>query len=202
MKGQKVLFASARTQADREAGSKDTWGTPESVKQAIRSLWPVLELDPCADADPMNWFALNNYSGPAGNRVDGLTEPWRAPLWGSVFANPPYAQAAAWCRQFRLEYECGNVAEGMLLIAARTDTRAWQEATVEASAICFIRGRLRFIDRPGHRESANSAGFPSALVYLGDRPGWFSLACQHLGPTWKPLEVGRALHASKRRYVA
>jgi hypothetical protein len=59
---------------------------------------------------------------------------------------------------------------------AATDTRIWQRAVSTASAVCFIRGRVKFgVPRANGRQYA--ASHPSALI------GWNAglAPCRHLG---------------------
>ena len=60
-------------------------------------------------------------------------------------------------------YASGRVAEVLILVPARTDTKWWEVLSDAYPLVCFIRGRLRF----GGRTSG--APFPSAIAYLGSR---------------------------------
>jgi hypothetical protein len=64
----------------------------------------------------------------------------------------------------------------VLLIPAAIDTRIFQEALAAATAVVFIRGRVKFgVLRPNRRQAA--ASHPSALI------GWnvTLTPCAHLG---------------------
>lgn len=51
----------------------------------------------------------------------------------------------------------------ILLIPAATDTRVWQRAAASASALVFVRGRVKFGTlRPNRRQVA--ASHPSSLI--------------------------------------
>ncbi len=80
--------------------------------------------------------------------------PWH----GRVWCNPPYGkQTAIWLER------CAQHGNAVALVFARTGTN-WFFDTVwnRATAVFFIRGRLRFYHVSG--EQAGSAGAPSVLV--------------------------------------
>lgn len=80
--------------------------------------------------------------------------------WGKeiVFLNPPYSRQL--CGPFiRKAYEASlSGATVVLIIPARTDTRAWHEFIFPFAEIRFLKGRLYFGDGLGR------APFPSAVV--------------------------------------
>lgn len=181
MRGSKTLFKSART----DETSKDDWRTPLHVVDCVRAAFEgTIDLDPCADADPANWIAERNLAGPKSDGGDGLLAAWH----GRVFVNPPYSTLRAWMDKLVDEWQRWppTITEAIVLCPSRTETRAWKTITAHASAVCFIHRRLNFVG------GEHSATFPSALIYLGDRPGFFAKACLPLGPSWKPLRVGAA----------
>lgn len=153
------------------------WRTPDSLIERIRHFAPVV-LDPCAAPDPVHHFARVNLTGPEAGGTDGLGEPWVG-HGGLVYCNPPYDALKEWCEWAAVqaallpEYRADEI---LLLIPARTDTRAWHGSVVPAaSAVCFVKGRLRFRGAPA------SAPFPSALVYYGRRDEAFAAAFRSLG---------------------
>lgn len=62
--------------------------------------------------------------------------------------------------------------ESIVLLKARTDTAYFQTALTVASAICFIRGRVRY---PGQK---SASPMPSALVYFGQQVEQFKALTQ------------------------
>lgn len=88
---------------------------------------------------------------------DGLSQPWT----GTVWCNPPYSQIAKWLEKGYTEAERG--ATVVMLVPARTDTRAWHSWAMKGEVV-FIPGRLKF------GEAASGAPFPSALVIFRPSP--------------------------------
>ena len=112
----------------------DDWATPKYIyDQAMENGM----FDPC----------------PLFSSVDGLKIEW-----GEInFVNPPYSNLKAWIEKSIEQSKKGK--KVMLLIPARTDTKAFKMLFEYGSTITFITGRLRF-------NEANSAPFPSMLVEL------------------------------------
>lgn len=142
--------------------------TPSYVLEPVRqALGGTISLDPCTT--PGNPAGAERFYCPP---ADGAALPWDAP---GIFVNPPYSRARErWVRRCIGAALAGSAV--VLLIPAATDTRIWQEAVASASAVVFIRGRVKFgVLRPNRRQAA--ASHPSALI------GWHADLgpCAHLG---------------------
>ena len=112
----------------------DHWATPKYIYEQAMSKGMY---DPC----------------PLHSETDGLSIEWGK----SNFVNPPYSQLKKWVEKSIAENAKGK--EVILLIPARTDTKAFKELWDYGSEITFISGRLRF-------NEANTAPFPSMIVRL------------------------------------
>lgn len=112
----------------------DDWATPKYIYEQAMAKGMF---DPC----------------PLCSLVDGLKIDWGK----SNFVNPPYSQLKRWIEKSIQEHAKGR--RVLLLIPARTDTKAFKLLFEYGSIITFISGRLRF-------NEANSAPFPSMLVDL------------------------------------
>lgn len=142
------------------------WQTPPAFLDVVRELGPI-GLDPCTT--PANPVGAKLFFHPLPSECacdatkDGLESPWHD--MGLVFCNPPYGRGlGAWSAKMRDEAKRG--AEIVGLLPARTDTKWWQAITT-ADAVCFWRGRLKFVGAP------SAAPFPSAVPYWGPRPAKF-----------------------------
>jgi site-specific DNA-methyltransferase (adenine-specific) len=112
----------------------DEWKTPDSIYKKLNEEFGF-DFDPC----------------PLGGS-DGLDIDW-----GRVnFINPPYSTLKAWCKKAYEEHLKGKTC--VMLIPARTDTKAWHLYVMKAKEIRFIQGRLKF------GNAKNSAPFPSCVV--------------------------------------
>lgn len=133
------------------------WNTPPEIVALIKS-FKKIGLDPATDpSNPVG--AAVHFSLPEN---DGLKQPWAA--HGLVYINPPYGRGIGkWIIKAAHEYRLSDT-EIIMLIPARTDTQWWQDpliGAVTASAICFYRGRIKFVG------AESSAPFPSAFLYWG-----------------------------------
>jgi len=136
--------------------------TPPYILNPVRTALGGIELDPCTLPDnPVGaerWYTVAD---------DGLTQPWS---FATIFVNPPYGKAREpWVE--RCIEAAAHGSKVVLLIPAHTDTRIFQRALSSASAVVFIRGRVKFGTlRPNRRQEA--ASHPSALI------GWnVDLSC-------------------------
>lgn len=128
---------------------RQTYMTPEYALGPIRAdLGGVIDLDPCTIAE--NPTGATRFFTVAD---DGLVQPWNA---ARIFVNPPYGKAREpWV------HRCVEAANGgaavVLLMPSATDTRIWQLAAESATAIVFVKGRLKFgVLRPNRRQLAAS----------------------------------------------
>jgi phage N-6-adenine-methyltransferase len=146
-----VPVSKALTSSDRQ-----DWRTPQVVIDAMKDMGTI-SLDPCPSICHDDHFALVNLCQCHGN--DGLAATWKD--HALVYVNPPYGrEIAVWverCWAQHIKHDVSIVA----LVPARTDTAWWQAAWRSATAVCFWRGRLKFVGAP------SSAPFPSALIYWG-----------------------------------
>ena len=114
--------------------ASDEWSTPKYIyDQAMQKGM----YDPC----------------PLGGLIDNLKGDWGA----SNFVNPPYSQLLRWVEKSIEQHRKGKSV--LLLIPARTDTKAFRMLYEYGSEITFITGRLRFND-------GGPAPFPSMIVRL------------------------------------
>lgn len=132
-------------------GASVDWWTPPHVFDALGL---TFDLDVCAPQGGVPWI-------PAAEHIalprDGLTEPWS----GRVWCNPPYgAGVGRWLGRLR------DHGHGVALVFSRTDVRWWHAVVPDASAVCFVEGRITFLPGDGSTPPGNSGG-PSALIAFG-----------------------------------
>lgn len=133
--------------AERES----RWLTPRKYVEALGDF----DLDPCGA--PGHDLAAETYTPEKG--MDGLTLPWR----GLVWLNPPYGREAEPFLERMAQHQHGTA-----LIFANTETRVWFEHVWPfASAILFLRGRVRFLDE-NQVEARTNSGKPSVLAAYGE----------------------------------
>lgn len=131
------------------SSAKDDWATPQDFFNNLNREFNF-DLDPCADR-------FNHKCDTYFTREDnGLLQDWGG---HTVFCNPPYGAKSTgdWIRKCAEESQKPNTTV-VMLIPARTDTRAFHEYIYGKAEIRFIKGRLKF------GGSNNPAPFPSMVV--------------------------------------
>lgn len=147
MTGMNVLFSSA----------SEEWGTPQDLFDGLNSVYNFT-LDPSAsdyNHKCEKYFTKDD---------DGLSKSWSGE---TVFCNPPYGRHIGdWVKKAYDESLKGT--KIVMLIPARTDTRWFHDYIYRKNNVRveFIRGRLKFVDCLNREKKANSATFPSMLVFF------------------------------------
>lgn len=130
--------------------STDEWYTPKEIINALGEF----DLDPCAPLFPLWNTAKTMYN----KNDDGLTKEWN----GRVWLNPPYSRPL-------IEKFVKKMAEhndGIALLYNRCDNKMFQDIIFnKASAILFMRGRIKFFRPDGSKGDAPGCG--SVLVAFG-----------------------------------
>jgi len=129
----------------------DVWLTPPYIIEALGEF----DLDPSSPIH-RHWNTAKKHYTIID---DGLKQEWS----GRVWCNPPYGrECVKWLKK------CAEHGNSITLIFARTETRMFfDEVWDKASAILFLKGRLKFYNTEGIQAKA-SAGAPSVLIAYGD----------------------------------
>ena len=131
------------------SSKSDEWATPQWLFDKLNNEFHFT-LDPCATAENAK---CQKYYTKADN---GLTQEWNNE---TVFCNPPYGRSAvAWIKKCYLHSIKRGGGTAVMLIPARTDTRAFHEYIYGKAEVRFIKGRLKF------GNAKNNAPFPSMVV--------------------------------------
>lgn len=129
------------------SSKSNEWETPQDVFDLLNAEFHFT-LDPCSthlNAKCEKHFTIVE---------DGLKQDWRGE---TVFCNPPYGrELPLWIE--KAAKSAGGGTTVVMLIPARTDTRAFHDYIYNKAEIRFIRGRLKF------GGSKNAAPFPSMIV--------------------------------------
>jgi phage N-6-adenine-methyltransferase len=177
------LYGSAYAKAMAEKAMSDVrgttgtgeneWFTPPEHIALARSVMGGIDLDPASNEQANKVVQADKiYS----KRENGLVVPWRGRIW----LNPPYAQPAIshFADKMVEEVTAGNVEEAVMLTHNYTDTAWFQKLAAVADAICFTRGRVRFVS-PSGEVAAPTQG--QAFFYFGDRVSVFAESFGDIG---------------------
>lgn len=128
------------------------WYTPKHIFDA---LGVTFDLDPCAPVGGVPWIPARSVYSLSD---DGLSRQWQ----GRVWLNPPYGrETKAWLAKMNQHRN------GIALVFARTDCHWFHEYVAGATAVNFVKGRLKFVDAFGVT-GESGAGAGSMLVAWGD----------------------------------
>ena len=146
------------------SSNRQDWETPQYILNYLRDQKGYhFTLDPCSN--------VANHKFAKFYTVDdnGLSQNWQNEV---VFVNPPYIESAAWIEKCYNEWHTNNTIV-VMLIASRTDTKAWYNYVSKAPAIEFLIPRVKF---ELNGQSVGSPTFGSALVYFDNN--------NHTGVKW------------------
>lgn len=150
------------------------WYTPAEYIEAARRVMGGIDVDPASSAIANSRVQASTYFTAED---DGLKQEWH----GRVWMNPPYAQPliANFADAVAEKYAGGEIEQACVLVNNATDT-AWFHAMLsEASAVCFPRGRIRFIDPQGNPSGAPLQG--QAVLYFGESAESFATEFSQFG---------------------
>jgi ParB family chromosome partitioning protein len=157
------------------------WFTPIEYLVAVKSVLGKIELDPASSAVANQTVGALRYFDMETN---GLLQEWK----GTVFLNPPHNRQnpiTPWINKLLEEYHAGNVQEAILLVDASTETQ-WFSVLYDYP-MCFVRGRINFVNGAGHKTSGQIQG--SVFVYFGHQQQTFCRVFGRLGRISLPVNI-------------
>jgi phage N-6-adenine-methyltransferase len=149
-----------------EGTGENEWYTPRQYVEAARGVLGAIDLDPASNDIAQEWIGAKRYYT---TQDDGLKAQWH----GRVWLNPPFAQPAItqFVEKLVAEVRAKRVTEAVMLTHNYTDTGWFHHAESAAAALCFTRGRIKFIDSHGD-PCAPTQG--QAFFYFGPRRDVFA----------------------------
>jgi len=178
----------------------DGWNTPPDVLSVIREFSDDdILLDPCS-----------NEHSQVGARIsltkadDGLGADWNQVIidrgfgygYGLIFVNPPFDHKTLTRVTSKCIEQAARRPNDIILLAPVKSDQGWSyDASRDASAVCYVRGRVKFW-KQGKRSIG--AAFACALWYWGPHQERFVDDFDGLGAT-QDLTLNRA--AVKRRMI-
>lgn len=149
------------------------WYTPAEYIEAAREVLGGIDLDP-ASSDIANQTVQATHYLTA--EVDGLAHEWS----GRVWMNPPYSSdlIGQFISKLIQHYDEGKIEAAIVLVNNATETKWFQELAHESAAVCFPRGRVRFLD-PNGQPGTPLQG--QALLYIGDNIEGFTASFLQFG---------------------
>lgn len=153
---------------------ENEWYTPPEYIQAARETMGSIDVDPASCEKANSIVNAGKFYTADDN---GLEKNWE----GNVWLNPPYSQPliSQFSQAVTEKYLCGEIHQACILVNNATETTWFQMMMSTASAICFPKGRVKFIDKNGNPAGAPLQG--QAIIYMGNYPKLFSNAFSKFG---------------------
>lgn len=139
---------------------ENEWYTPPDYIEAAREVMGSIDLDPAScETAQGNVKAKRYYTADD----DGLSQKWT----GNVWLNPPYSKDLIGEFAGKVVAEASRLKQAVVLVNNATDTAWFHQLASVASAICLLRGRVKFLDKAG--KPANTPVQGQAVLYVGPR---------------------------------
>lgn len=137
------------------------WYTPSRHIELARTVMGGIDTDPASSeianrtVQAAQFFSADD---------DGRSKTWA----GRVWMNPPYAQPlmSDFAEAVASKYEAGEIEQACVLVNNATETQWFQRMLSAASAVCFPKSRIKFLDPDGNPSGAPLQG--QAIVYMGE----------------------------------
>ena len=139
---------------------ENEWYTPAQFIESARLVMGSIDTDPAsspianATVKAARFFTKDE---------DGLKQKWE----GNVWMNPPYAQPlmSQFAEAISEKFEICEIQQAIILVNNATETQWFQRMASVASAVCFPKSRVKFLD-PNGKPGAPLQG--QAIIYMGD----------------------------------
>lgn len=154
-----LSFAKGKPHVSNNSGENE-WYTPSVYIEAARKTMGSIDTDPASSeianktVKALAYFTKDN---------SGIHKTWR----GNVWLNPPYSQPliTQFSDIFVNKYLDKEFSQGIVLVNNATDTYWFQKLLRNCIAICFLQGRIKFLDTKGFPTGAPLQG--QAILYFG-----------------------------------
>jgi ParB family chromosome partitioning protein len=139
---------------------ENEWYTPPQFIESARLVMGSIDTDPASNPIANATVKATRFFT---KDEDGLQQKWE----GNVWMNPPYAQPlmSQFAEAISEKFESGEIEQAIILVNNATETQWFQRMASVASAVCFPKSRVKFLD-PNGKPGAPLQG--QAIIYMGD----------------------------------
>ncbi len=138
------------------------WNTPTLFVELARKTMGSIDIDPASNEIAQKTVKAKIFFT---QKDDGLRKKWT----GNVWMNPPYAQPVI--GEFIDKITTENISQAIVLVNNATETKWGQQLLHDASAVCFPKTRIKFINQNGEQGESPLQG--QMICYLGDNKKLF-----------------------------
>jgi ParB family chromosome partitioning protein len=167
------LFDSGKPHVLHNSGENE-WYTPPDIIERARRAMGAIDCDPASCALANKTVTAEMFYTAADN---GLSKKWR----GRVWLNPPYSNplCSQFCEATMAKFLEGEINQACILVNNATETAWFQKTLRAAAAVCFLKGRVNYLDKTG--EPANTPLQGQAVLYFGKRIADFQAHFSDIG---------------------
>lgn len=142
------------------------WYTPAEYIEAARAVMRGIDLDPASSELANRTVRATRFYT---REDDGLAQHWK----GRVWMNPPYSSdlIGRFADKLASHIKAGDVSQACVLVNNATETGWFNTLLDVASCVCFVRGRVKFIDSEGNPTGAPLQG--QVVLYMGPNASEF-----------------------------
>jgi phage N-6-adenine-methyltransferase len=153
-----LAFAKGKPHVSNNSGENE-WYTPLKFIKSARLLMGSITLDPASSNEANEIVKAETIYT---KEDDGLTKSW----FGNIWLNPPYAQPLISHFSDKLIKHLANIKQACVLTNNATETEWYQRMLERCDAVCFIKGRIKFLDLNGEATGAPLQG--QSVMYFGE----------------------------------
>ena len=138
---------------------ENEWYTPPQFIESARLVMGSIDTDPASNPIANATVKATRFFT---KDEDGLKQKWE----GNVWMNPPYAQplVARFAEKLVAELDAGSITQAIVLVNNATETQWFQTIHRRATAVCFNKARIKFLD-PNGKPGAPLQG--QVVLYFG-----------------------------------
>jgi len=153
---------------------ENEWYTPQIYADAAREVMGTIDTDPASSETANGIIKAKQYFTI---EVDGRQQTWA----GNIWMNPPYSQplVAEFCALLVEKLKSHEVKQACVLVNNATETNFYQNMISECQAVCFIKGRIKFLDKNGESTGAPLQG--QTILYFGENYPKFAQVFSQFG---------------------
>ncbi len=147
-------------------GENEWYTTPELI-QSVKDVLGEIDCDPASSEIANRTVRAKEFYT---KEDDGLKQKWGR----RVFLNPPYAQPliSQFADTLVSKVLNNEISAACVLVNNATETKWFNAILGIASAVCFIKGRVRFLDKTGNPTGSPLQG--QAMLYIGEEKELFA----------------------------
>jgi len=166
-----LAFAKGKPHVSNNSGENE-WYTPSEYIESARKVMGSIDLDP-ASSELANKVVMAHEFYTKDD--DGLIKKW----FGNIWLNPPYSQPLISRFSDAVVNKRDEYNNAIILVNNATDTQWLHQMMDISDAICFVHGRIKFIDKNGNPSGAPLQG--QCILYIGEEYYNFYIEFQKFG---------------------